>query len=265
MVGRGDDVGSTEILPRLLNGHCGPQLGPVRRASTGDMRVDPPKFAGCAPYAVLVLHGIVLGKGSNQRSELIMRSRRAFIGATIIVLSYPTAVAVGLLFGQGGDTVLHLMMGTGFVIFATSVFDFGLPRWVNIIGASAAGAFGAIFLMQGASDLTHLEGLRHLAFDILGHELERLLPDVVYVWFVALLLWSSHGKSRALGWIVMSIVVGVEIATLACLLLGVPMASVKVLIFLPFVWLLFESVKQRPTRSVATRGEPRYTNKSTAH
>ena len=45
-----------------------------------------------------------------------MRSQRAFIGAATIVLSYFAAVAVELLFGQGGDTVIHLMMGTGFVI-----------------------------------------------------------------------------------------------------------------------------------------------------
>ena len=173
------------------------------------------------------------------------------------MLSYPLAVATELLFGRGGDTVIHLMMGTGFVIFATSVFDFDLPRWVNVIGAAAAGAFGAIFLMQGVSDLTHLEGVRYLAFDVLGHEVERLLPDVVYIWFVALLLGASQGKSRVLGWVVMLTVVGLEIATLASLLLGVPMASVKVLVLLPFVWLLFESAKKRPTRSIVSQDEPR--------
>jgi len=160
-----------------------------------------------------------------------------------------------LLFGRGGDTVIHLVMGTGFVIFATSVFDFGLPRWVNIIGAAAAGAFGVIFLMQGVSDLTHFEALRYVAFNILGHQLERLLPDIVYVWFIALLLGSSQGKSRLLGWVVMLIVVGFEIATLASLLLGVSMPRVKVLLLLPFVWLLFESAKRQPTRSIAPRDE----------
>jgi hypothetical protein len=171
------------------------------------------------------------------------------------VLSYPAAIVVQLLFGSGADTVIHLVMGAGFVIFATSVFDFDLPRWVNVIGSAAAGAFGVIFLLQGVSDLTHLEGLRHVAFDVLGHQLERLLPDVVYLWFIALLLGSSRGRSRILGWAVMLIVVGLEIATLASLLLGSPMASVKAIIFLPFVWLLFESAKQQPTRSVAPRDE----------
>jgi hypothetical protein len=172
-----------------------------------------------------------------------MRSRRGFVGAAVIVLSYPVAIAVQLLFGRGGDTVIHLLMGTGFVLFATSVVDFALPRWMNVIGGAAAGTFGVIFLVQGVSDLTHVEPLRHVAFDVLGHQLERLLPDVVYVWFIALLLTAGRGRSRLLGRAVMVIVVGFEIATLVTLLLGVPTASGKVLIFLPFVWLLFESAK----------------------
>jgi hypothetical protein len=157
------------------------------------------------------------------------------------------------LFGGGGVTVIHLVMGAGFVIFATSVFDFGLPRWVNVIGAAAAGAFGTIFLMQGVSDLTQFEGLRYVAFDVFGHHVERLLPDAVYGWFVALLLGSSQGKSRFLGWAVMLIVVGLEIATLVSLVVGAPIGSVKVIILLPFVWLLFESAERRPTRSVPSR------------
>ena len=174
-----------------------------------------------------------------------MRSRRAFIGAATIVLSYFLALGVQLLFGEGAVTVVHLVMGAGFVLFATSVFDFALPRWVNVLGASAAAAFGVIFLLQGVSDLTHVEALRHLAFDVLGHEPERLLPDVVYLWFVALLLGSGRGRTEIAGWVVMAIVLGLELATLGSFLIGAPMGSVKVLILLPFVWLLFESAKQQ--------------------
>jgi hypothetical protein len=172
----------------------------------------------------------------------------------MIVLSYPAAIAVALLFGSGGDTVIHFVMGSGFVIFATSVFDFDLPRWVNVIGAAAAGAFGAIFLLQGVSDLTHLEGVRYLAFDVLGHQVERLLPEVVFLWFVALLLGASWGRSRILGWAVMVIVVGLEIASLVGLLFDVPMAITLVSILLSFVWLLLESAKQQPT-SLPVRAE----------
>jgi hypothetical protein len=155
---------------------------------------------------------------------------------------------------QWWDTVIHFVMGGGFVIFATSVFDFDLPRWVNVICAAAAGAFGAIFLLQGVSDLTHLDGVRYVAFDVLGHQVERLLPDVVFLWFIALLLGASWGRSRILGWTVMVIVVGLEIATLVGLLFGVSLATGLLVILLPFVWLLFESAKQ-PTSSVPVRAE----------
>jgi hypothetical protein len=180
-----------------------------------------------------------------------MRSKRAFIGAAIVVLSYPLALGVGLI-GGGAETVIHLVMGTGFVVFAASVFDFALPRWINVVGAVAAATFGAIFLLQGVSDLTHLEALRYVAFDLLGHHVERLLPDVVYLWFVALLLLASTGWSRWLGWAVMLVVVGLEVATFVTLVLGAPMGSVKVLILLPFVWLLFESAKRVPGRRGGT-------------
>lgn len=179
-----------------------------------------------------------------------MRSVRGLVGAAAILVSYPAALAVQQVFGGGAPTVIHFVMGAGFVIFATSVFDFGLPRWVNLIGATAAGAFGGIFLMQGVSDVTHVEGLRYVAFDVLGHHVERLLPDVVYLWFLALLLVASRGRSRILGAVVMLIVVGLEITTLVTLLLGAPMDSVKILILLPFVWLLFEGYGARhDTRS----------------
>jgi len=180
-----------------------------------------------------------------------MRSKRGFIGAAIIVLSYPLALAVGLI-GGGAETVIHLVMGPGFVVFAASVFDFALPRWINVVGAVAAAAFGTIFLLQGVSDLTQVEALRYVAFDLLGHHVERLLPDVVYVWFVALLLLASTGWSRWLGWAVMLVVVGLEVATFVTLVLGAPMGSVKVLILLPFVWLLFESAKRVPGRRGGT-------------
>jgi hypothetical protein len=175
-----------------------------------------------------------------------MMSKRAFAGATTTVASYPAALAVQSLLGSGGVTVIHFMMGIGFIVFATSVFDFSMPRWVNAIGAATAGAFGGIFLLQGLADLTDLAGLRYVAFNVLGHLLERLLPDVVYLWFVALLLLFSKGRSRVLGGVVMVIVIGLEIAALVSILIGVPIPSVKLIILLPFLWLLFESAESKP-------------------
>lgn len=150
-----------------------------------------------------------------------MRSKRAFIGAAMIALSCPLALGVGL-FGGGAETVIHVVMGTGFVVFALSVFDVALPRCINVVAAVAAATSGAIFLMQGVSDLTHVEALRYVAFDVMG-----------------------------IGWAVMLVVVGLEVAAFVTLLLGAPMGSVKFLILLPFVWLLFESAKRGAARSGA--------------
>lgn len=177
-----------------------------------------------------------------------MRSIRAFVAAATIVLSYPLALGVQQLFGGGADTVIHLVTGAGFVLFGTSVFDFDLPRWVNVVGALAAAAFGAIFIMQGVVDLTNVDPLRVLAFDVLGQHVERLLPDVVYLWFGALLLLDSAGRSRVLGWVVMLLVAAAELGTLAALLFEFSFPNVKVLVLLPFVWLLVESAERRMTR-----------------
>jgi hypothetical protein len=75
---------------------------------------------------------------------------------------------------------------------------------------------------------------------------------VVSLWFVALLLLASAGWSRWLGGAVMLVVVGLEVATFVTLVLGAPMGSVKLLILLPFVWLLLESAKRVPGRRGGT-------------
>ena len=174
-----------------------------------------------------------------------MRSIRAFVAAATVVLSYPLALGVQQLFGGGADTVIHLVTGAAFVLFATSVFDFDLPRWVNVVGAAAAGAFGAIFIMQGVVDLTNVEPLRVLAFDVLGQHVERLLPDVVYLWFAVLLLLDSTGRSRVLGGVVMLVVAAAELGMLAAVLFQFSFPDLKVLVLLPFVWLLVESAERR--------------------
>lgn len=184
-----------------------------------------------------------------------MRSLRAFIGALLVVLSYPLALGTQLVFGAGAETVIHFVTGAGFVVVATSVFDFALPRWVNLVGAIAAGLFGVVFLLQGVADVTKIEGIRFVAFDLLGQWPERILPYFVYVWFIALLLLDSTGRSRVLGWIIMPIVVVVELVTLGALLLQIPMVNLKVVLLLPFVWLLFEAGERRPVPAIAPRDE----------
>ena len=92
-----------------------------------------------------------------------------------------------------------------------------------------------------------------MAYDVLGHHVERFLPDVVYLWFVALLLLVSSGKSRILGWVVMAIVAATELAALAALVFSFELPNLNVVILLPFVWLLFESAERRALTPVHAR------------
>ena len=183
-----------------------------------------------------------------------MRSTRGLIGAATILLSYPVAIAATMLLGGDAATlIVHLFIGAGFVILASSVFDFGLPRWVSVIGALSGGAFGAIFLLQGISELVHIQAVTHLAFDVLGHQVERVLPDIFFVWFAALLLAGSTGRTRWVGWAIMPIVIGLEVAIVAGAFVGIDVPFVKLAFFLPMIWLLLESLKGRPTAERASR------------
>jgi hypothetical protein len=187
-----------------------------------------------------------------------MRSTRGLIGAATILLSYPVAIAATMLLGGDAATlIVHLFIGAGFVILASSVFDFGLPRWVNVIGATAIGAFGATFMLQGVADLVHIPAVSYVAYDVLAGPIERVLPDVGYLWFVALLLVASQGKSRFVGWAIMPAIIGLEIAAVAGVVLGTELPVLKFLILLPPVWLIFESVKGQATRTIgSSRGAP---------
>ena len=174
-----------------------------------------------------------------------MRSTRGVAAAALALLTYPAAIAAGLAIGpSASDTAVHFVLGAAFVLLAAAMFDFGLARWITWLGAAAAGAFGGIFLLQGIADVTQLVGLRYLAFDILGHEIERILPDIAYIWFAALLLAGTSGRTRFVGWAVVPTIIGLEVAIAVGLVLGIPVPSIKLIIFLPFVWLLLEAAKR---------------------
>jgi hypothetical protein len=125
-----------------------------------------------------------------------------------------------------------------------------------MIGAAAAGAFGAIFLLQGLSQLVHNEALTYIAFGVLGQQIEKVLPYLIIIWFVALLLAGSSGKSRILGWIAMSTVIAVELVAIVGPAVGVQVESQKLLFLLPIVWLLVESGKRGANAGTHGPGSP---------
>lgn len=100
----------------------------------------------------------------------------------------------------------------------------------------------AIFLLQGVSELIQNDSLTHFAFQVLGQRLERVLPDLLIFWFVAMLLTDSQGWTRILGFVVMSIAVGVEVYSYVLSYLGDAAAGgLKLLLLLPFVWFLLKA------------------------
>jgi hypothetical protein len=182
----------------------------------------------------------------------MMRSKLGVVAAVVMLLAVPVAFVSQLLVDGSAELVIHLTVGIGCVLLAVAMSEFGLSRWVTRAGAAAAGAFGAIFLLQAFSQVVAIEALAYVAFDILGQEIERFLPYAVVVWFVALLWEGSSGKSRIFGVAVMAVVIGVELVSLVGPSVGINVESQKLLFLLPFLWLLIESAERHP----GTDGKP---------
>jgi hypothetical protein len=185
-------------------------------------------------------------------SGVRIRSPLGLLSALAILSALPIAVGCQILFGSGGGTTIHLAFAAGCLLLASSVFDFGLPRWMDSMGCAFALALGAIFLLQALALLIPSESLYYIAYPVLGRWPEGWLAGLIILWFVAMLLIDSRGKTRALGVFALSLAVGFEIYSLILPYLGTSLSAeagaLKLLLFLPFVWLLFESTKKRPKK-----------------
>jgi hypothetical protein len=140
-----------------------------------------------------------------------VRSLRGVLAASVCLLAVPVALLFQLIVGSGAEMVLHLVGGVGCLLTAFAVFDFRPPRWLPWIGCLSIGAFGATFLLQGISQLLHIDWLTYLAFQILGQQLETWSVDVFLVWCSATVLLMSHGKVKLFGIGVMALAVSAEI------------------------------------------------------
>ena len=184
----------------------------------------------------------------ESQGKTSLRSLRGFIAAIVFLLAIPVALLCQILFGSGAGTAIHLALGTGSVLLSLAVFDFRLPSWINWIGCVSAGALAAIFLLQGVALLIHNDSLTYLAYQVLGQWPESLFPALLILWFVAMLLFDGQGKTRILGFVAMSIAVAFEVYTHTLAYLGTPIEAqpqvLRLLMLLPFVWLLFESTKK---------------------
>jgi hypothetical protein len=181
-----------------------------------------------------------------------MRSRSANAGALVIMLGAPLAIAGAAAIDNAAEVIIHLALGTGFLLFARAAFDFGLPRWASILSFATIGVFALLFLLQAAADLTQSLPLRRLAYDILGQRLEKILGYGFLVCCAGLLAWRSTGWIKVFGAVVFALVVGVEVYSFAMSLgAGQAPQSLKLLYLPLFVWLLAEGARSRPTADTA--------------
>jgi len=185
-----------------------------------------------------------------------MRSLRGLLAACAFLSIIPLALVASLLFDIEAEITVHFVAAVGFALLALAVFDFETPVWLTWAACVAATVSAATYLLQGASNLApNNEALHYVAFQVLGQQLERVLPDVLLAWFVGLLLTDSWGKSKVLGVCLMIPVVAVELLSFGFTLFGGSIYEVapilKAAMLLPFVWLPFECTKRR-TRGVTT-------------
>jgi hypothetical protein len=182
---------------------------------------------------------------SHGISGVRIRSPLGLLAALTVLLGIPISFGWQILFGSGAGTMVHFVIAAGCILLAFSVFDFELPRWMNLIGCAAGLALGTIFLLQAVALLIPNESLHYVAYEVLGQWPEGWLPDVAILWFAALLVLDSQGKSRILGIVALSIAVCFELYSHILRFGGTSdTGSLKLLMLLPFVWLLFESTKK---------------------
>jgi hypothetical protein len=150
-----------------------------------------------------------------------------------------------VVFGIDVEITLHFVFALTAALVALAVFDFKLPRWISWLGSVSSGTVAAIFLLQGVSRLILNDTLFYLAYQVFGQQLESALIDGLILWFVALLLGDSQGKTRLFGGAAVALVVGSELYRYGLAYLGAePVEILKLTLLLPFVWLLLESKKK---------------------
>jgi hypothetical protein len=176
-----------------------------------------------------------------------MRSIWAVAAALTMLLSLPVAVASQALGENAPEVVVHVVLGTGMLLLVRAVFDFGLPRWINVIGALSAGAFAVVFLLQAVSRLfPENAALDDVAFGLLGNWPERLLVLGIDVWFVGLLLLGTQGRTRLVGWALIPILTAYHLISTAGAILAISVPNIGAFsLLIPFLWLLIEGAKRR--------------------
>jgi hypothetical protein len=177
-----------------------------------------------------------------------MRSLRGLFAATAFLLVVPLAALGSIIFNLDAEITVHFVAATGFALLALAVFDFATPKWLACAACLAASISALSYVLQGVSNVVPNDTLHYVAFQLLGQQLERVLPDVLIVWYVALLLTASRGKTRMLGIAIVAQLVGLELLGYGFSFFGGSLYDaapfLKAAMLLPFVWLAVESAKK---------------------
>jgi hypothetical protein len=169
-----------------------------------------------------------------------MKSPRGLAGSVAFLLAVPVAALCQAAFAGGAEFAIHLAFAIGAVLIASAVGDFKTSAWVRWIGGVSMGALGAIFLLQGVSEVARDDALTRLAYAVLGQRMERWLGYVFLAWCAAAAWSRSRGARRTLG--------------LAAVAFAVSAAVLDVMApsLLVFVWLAFESATRRAHAATRT-------------
>jgi hypothetical protein len=196
-----------------------------------------------------------------------MRSLRGLLAAVAFLLVVPVALLNQVLLGIDAETSVHFVAALGFALLAVAVFDFQTPKWTTWAACIAASVSAATYLLQGISNVVPNDALQYVAFQLLGQQLERVLPDVLLLWFLSLALTDSRSWTKVFGLTVVSIAVAVEVmGYFGSVYELVPV--LKAVLLLPFVWFAAISGSgqpRRPRRASRTSAAPQITAPSPAH
>jgi hypothetical protein len=177
-----------------------------------------------------------------------MRSTRGLFASIVFLLALPVAALYQMLLATGVEAVLHGALALGALLMAFAVFDFKAPRWAAWVAAGSTGLLAGIFLLQGVSELVHDESLTSLAYQSMGQRLEGWLVDVFMAWCVAVLVVDTRAAARGVGIVAMATVACVKAYAHVLAWRGTSLDAqapiLKVLLLMPFVWLLFESTRR---------------------
>ena len=193
-----------------------------------------------------------------------MRSKRGVLGSAIVVLCLPLAdVLLSLALGDA-EMILHFVLGVGVIVIASGLFAFKTTSWMTWAGILGLVGLGAVFLLQGVSDIADNTDLHEFAYNVMGQTPERILPILFFAWCVALVMQDSSGKTRIFGVVAVGLVIVLEVVDLGMNVAGEDSPGIlKMFYLLLFAWLLLESSKpasasseRAPTAGPSSRPQP---------